>query len=78
MSGNGAPAVASATVARVRALATLRALARGLPAGSEGAARLLERAAATADPEELRAALVELGALAIVRGEARDDGRGEA
>jgi hypothetical protein len=61
------PAVAAAALARARALATLHALARGLPPGPDGAGRLLERVAATDEPESLRAALVELGALAVVR-----------
>jgi hypothetical protein len=63
------PALTAATLGRARALATLQALASGLPAGAEGASRLLERIAASEDCEALRAALVELGALAVVRRE---------
>jgi hypothetical protein len=59
--------VSPTTVGRARALATLYALAGGLPAGEAGAARLLERIAASDEPEALRAALTELGALAILR-----------
>ena len=55
---------------RPEALVALRRLALGLPPGSveEQASRVVERLAAHADTEELRAALIELGAAALVRG----------
>lgn len=67
MSAYVPPAVAVAALVRIRGLAALRQLATGLQADEEGAARLLERIAATDTPEELRALLAELGALAWLR-----------
>lgn len=54
--------------ARAEALEELRRLLAGIPADEPeaAAARLLERIAARDDAEELRAALVEMGALLVV------------
>ncbi len=53
------------------ALALLVWLAAGLPTTAEGRCRLLERIAETDEPEALRAALVDLGAEALLRAQTR-------
>jgi len=56
-------------VTREKASAALRDLAAGLPADGAGEARFLERVAAHADAELLRALLVEAGARAMLGSE---------
>lgn len=71
------------TVTRLDAPGVLRDLAHGLDADAPGVLRVLERTAEATHGEELRAVLVELGALAVLRelcpppGEAADWPRGD-
>jgi hypothetical protein len=55
-------------VTRERAVAELQRLAGGLPSDVAGVRRLLERISETDHGEDLRCALVELGAEAVLEG----------
>lgn len=55
---------------RAEAEAALRRLAHGLEPDLAGERRLLERVSEQDDPEQLRAALVEMGAARLLEGQA--------